>query len=124
MALAFPLNRLAQRLGRFQRGVHRWRLGKDRDAQIARWQALDEHGAKLEALMGRPEWVAVEERRQVAQRLRDLTLHASEATEAVRLKAATEWQAIDGFFRDLRLAIREGQQARHALAKVQEPRTN
>ena len=110
----------ANRLRAFTRFARRWTLGSNAKEQIARWQALAEHGDQLEFLKTSRNWDALLERKAVFQRLRDLIMHSASATAEAKQLACAEWNAIDEFFRELTQAIREGQKAREALSRVQE----
>lgn len=110
----------ANRLRAFTRFARRWTLGSNAKEQIARWQALAEHGDQLAALQASSGWTALQERKAVFQRLRDLVMHSASATAEAKQLACAEWNAIDAFFREITQAIRESQKAREALSKVAE----
>lgn len=122
-----PLNRAWANGHRVLQALHRranrWRMGPDATAKIEHWQRIEEHGRQLEAALTSPAWVAVEQRREVYQRLRDAVMRSPSASHEARQQASVEWNAIQEFFRELRLMVREGQQARKALHKVQEATT-
>lgn len=118
MVIALP--QFANRLRAFTRFARRWTLGPNAKTQIERWQALAEHGERLAALQASLDWQAVLERKAVFQRLRDLMMHSTSASAEAKSLACAEWNALEEFFRDLTISIREGQKAREALRKVQE----
>lgn len=85
---------------------------------IQRWRAIDEQGAALERLMNSPDWRVLESRREIYQKLRDLVLHAPDASDDTRKQAVVEWNAIDTFFRDIRMCVKEGHAHRDLLKTV------
>lgn len=109
---------LGSRLSRFFRRFH---VRRPTAEMVERWKALAEEGETLERVMAWPEWAVVERRKEVYQRMRDLVLHAPQMDEAQRYRASIEWTALQEWFRELRVSVREGQKAREALSKVKEP---
>ena len=99
--------------------MRRFTLKPKSKEQIERWQEIAVHGEAIASVMNSPGWSAVEESQQVFLRLRDLTLRTPSVPESARHDAAVEWNALDGFFRELRQRVREGNKAREALAKAQ-----
>lgn len=104
-------NRIGRLLGRFNRGPVT-------QEKIDHWTEQASHGEAIERLMQTSDWGAVEEAQQVFMRLRDQALRAPSTPDAARHDAAVEWSALDGFFRELRVRVREGRAARERLAQA------
>ena len=116
-------DRLRQLPGRFQRFLRRWSLGANAKEKIAQWQELDQTGADLATIMASPAWASIEEAKRFYQEKHEACVRTPSMSEDARLKSAIELATLDGFFRELRNRVREGQKAREALAKVQ-PKTS
>ena len=66
-----------------------------------------------------PGWAVLEAAKAHYQQQADAVLHTPSLDEKTRFRAAVEWAALESFFRELRMRVREGQQASAALQKVQ-----
>lgn len=107
--------------GKLSRLLRRWSLGPDAKDKITRWQELVQTGEQLQEVMASPAWQAVQGARVYYQTRADAILHSHTLPEATRLQASIEWATLEGFFRELTTRVHQGQQAREALSKVQEP---
>ena len=114
-------NRLHGIMRSGSRLLRRWSLGPKAKDKIQTWQELDETGSQLAEIMALPGWQVVERVVAYYKRKAEVTTRLPDLTEAMRLKAAIEWQMLDVLFRDLRERVYQGQKAREALSKVKEP---
>ena len=112
-------NRIRGALRSGSRLLRRWSLGPKAKDKLQTWHELDETGHQLAEIMALQGWQVVECVAAYYKRKAELTTRLPDLPEAVRLRAAIEWQALDLFFRDLRERVYQGQKAREALSKVQ-----
>lgn len=109
--------------GKVSRLLHRWSLGPWAKEKIERWQELAQTGLELQEVVASKGWDAVLEAKSYYQSRADAIMHTHSLSDDARKQASIEWATLEGFFRELTNRVHHGQQAREALAKVQEPKT-
>lgn len=113
---------LRNRIGRFEQMIsRRFRLSEDVNEKIRRLEEIGKHAACLDRLISSDDWKALDERKQIYQRIREIKLRLLDITDQERRELAVEWNAIDSFFREIRQIVREGQRATETISKLRNP---
>lgn len=99
----------------------RWRRWSGWGAQEERLESLKTlaaSGRRLSELMDHPGWTEVLEAKEHYQSLATMACRNPEHPEAIRFRSAVEWATLEGFFKELRLRIKRGEQAQEKVDKL------
>jgi len=95
-----------------------WSMFKVPEADIERLRSLSSSGTRLEALVSSEGWNDVLDAKMYYQSLYDLMTKDPNRKDQDRFRAACEWSAIEGLFREISNRIRRGKEAREKLSKL------